>query len=394
MVYTHSVPCGHMRGPGEPQALFALECQIDEVARALKMDPVEFRLMNFAGDGEPLGLGEEYIENRSGETLRAALSASNYTKAKSDASKVKIGRAVAMGERSPGGGQNNAQVTMNSDGSVSVQTPLFEQGAGGVTVTQQIVAETMGLPAERVRIEVQDTGLFEDDSGIGGSRVTNVGGIAADMAVKEAHQEIFKLAAELQNWPEEQLAIKGDKLVRSDTGESQDWKDLLARTDQPVIGRGTYAERGSNVTGYCAQIAEVSVDTDTGEIKLLKLTTAHDTGTIINPLGHQGQINGGAMMGIGYGLMEEIKTEAGHIETLSFADYKIPSMADIPEFETVLLEPSIGVGPYGIKAIGESPNAPTAAAIANAVEDAVGIRIRDLPVTAEKVYAALQASRK
>ncbi len=92
--------------------------------------------------------------------------------------------------------------------------------------------------------------------------------------------------------------------------------------------------------------------------------------------------------------MEEIKTEAGHIETLSFADYKIPSMADIPEFETVLLEPSIGVGPYGINAIGESPNAPTAAAIANAVEDAVGIRIRDLPVTAEKVYAALQASRK
>ena len=285
-------------------------------------------------------------------------------------------------------------MSLEPDGSVVVHTPLFEQGAGAYTVVQQIAAETMGLPAERVRIQVEETGMFESDSGVGGSRVTNVGSIAADLAVKGAQAELFKLAAELDNWPEEQLKVEGDALVRTDTGESQPWTALLARTGEAVTGEATatVGRDGPRVTGYTAQIAEVAVDPETGHVQLLKLTTAHDTGRIVNPMGHQGQINGGALMGIGYGLLEELVAEDGRISTLSFADYKIPNIADIPELETVILETEgIGVGPYNIKAIGESPNAPTAAAIANAVADAVGVRIRDLPVTAEKVYAALNA---
>jgi carbon-monoxide dehydrogenase large subunit len=391
MVYTNNPPCGHMRGPGEPQALWALESHIDEIAKRLGIDPVEFRLMNLAGNGEAAALGEVYEENRSIDTLRLALETSNYNGAKPNVGPGwRYGRAVAIGERSPGGGQNNAQVMLNPDGTVTLQTPLFDQGTGAVTVIQQIVAESMGLPAERVQVQVMETGLFEMDSGIGGSRVTNIGGIAADMAVKEAHGELFKLAAELDNWPEEQLSVKGDLLIRNDTGESKPWKELVARTGEAIVGRHTASGRGADVTGFCVQVAEVAVDEETGQVKLLTLTTAHDTGRIVNPIGHQGQINGGAMMGIGYGLFEELKREDGHVTTLSFADYKIPAMIDIPELRSVILQPEgQGVGPYGIKAIGETPNAPTAPAIGNAVADAVGVRIRDLPITAEKVLAAL-----
>ena len=395
MVYTNTVPCGHMRGPGEPQGVFALESQIDEIAGAIGMDPIELRLMNLVADREPTALGHVFEQNRSDETVRAALAAAGYNTPKGTLpSGAVVGRGIAIGERAPGGGQNNARVSLEPDGSVVVHTPLFEQGAGAYTVVQQIAAETMGLPAERVRIQVEETGMFESDSGVGGSRVTNVGSIATDLAVKGAQAELFKLAAELDNWPEEQLKVEGDALVRTDTGESQPWTALLARTGEAVTGEATATagRDGPRVTGYTAQIAEVAVDPETGHVQLLKLTTAHDTGRIVNPMGHQGQINGGALMGVGYGLLEELVAEDGRISTLSFADYKIPNIADIPELETVILATEgMGVGPYNIKAIGESPNAPTAAAIANAVADAVGVRIRDLPVTAEKVYAALNA---
>ena len=388
MVYTHNTPCGHMRGPGEPQAVFALESHIDEVAKALGMDPVQFRLMNLVEDGEPTALGDVFVENRAAEALSAAVEASGYDTPKAPG----VGRGVSVGERPPGGGRINSQVSLEADGSALITTPLFEQGAGAYTVLQQVVAQDLGLPADSVRMVVADTGLFDMDQGVGGSRVTNLGTVATHDAVVQAQDELFKLAAELQNWPEEQLEVRGQMLVRTDTGESQPWSDLIARVGAPVVGRGVASGGYENpVTGYCAQVAEVEVDQETGQIRLTKLTTVHDTGTIINPIGHQGQINGGAMMGIGFGLQEELVRENGFVTTLSFADYKIPNIADIPELTTVVLDtPGKGVGPYNIKAIGESPNAPTAAAIANAIADAAGVRVRDLPATAEKVYQALQ----
>ena len=388
MVYTHNTPCGHMRGPGEPQAVFALESHIDEVAKALGMDAVAFRLMNLVEDGEPTALGDVFVENRAAEALEVAVEASGYSGPKASG----VGRGVSVGERPPGGGRINSQVSMEADGSVLITTPLFEQGAGAYTVLQQVVAEDLGLPADAVRMVVADTGMFDMDQGVGGSRVTNLGTVATHEAVGQAQGELFKLAAELQNWPEEKLVVQGQMLVRTDTGESQPWSNLIARVGAPVVGRGVASGGYENpVTGYCAQIAEVEVDGETGQIRLTKLTSVHDTGTIINPIGHQGQINGGAMMGIGFGLQEELVRENGFVSTLSFADYKIPNIADIPELTTVVLDtPGKGVGPYNIKAIGESPNAPTAAAIANAIADAVGVRVRDLPATAEKVYEALQ----
>ncbi len=388
MVYTHNVPCGHMRGPGEPQAIFALESHMDEVARAIGMDPVDLRLKNFVGDGEANAIGEVLAENRVAETLRAAIEAAGY----GEPEPANVGRGVAVGERAAGTGTSTAVVSLEPDGSVVVTTPFFEQGAGAYTVLQQVAAESMGLPAERVQLRVAETGLVDSDAGIGGSRATNLGSGAAAGAVREAQQEVCRLAAELEGWPENALTVRGDLLVRTDTGESRPWKTFLARTGRAAVGRFTFtaARGGAHVTAYCAQVAEVSVDPETGRVKLLKLTTAHDVGRIINPTGHQGQIYGGAVMGVGFGLMEELAREDGRISTLSLADYKIPTIVDVPDIETVLLEPGEGIGPFGIKAIGETPNVPTAAAIANAVMDAVGVRIQDLPVSGEKVYRALR----
>jgi CO/xanthine dehydrogenase Mo-binding subunit len=151
----------------------------------------------------------------------------------------------------------------------------------------------------------------------------------------------------------------------------------------------------SHVTSFCAQVAEVEVDPETGEVTLLNLITAHDVGRVLNPLGHQGQINGGIVTGLGYALMEELQVEDGRVTNLTLGDYKLPSIADLPPLRTVLVQATgehTGVGPYDIKAIGEVPTTPVAPAIANAVFDAVGVRIRELPITAEKVYAGLKGS--
>jgi CO/xanthine dehydrogenase Mo-binding subunit len=395
MVYTNTVPCGHMRGPGEPQALFALESHMDEVARAAGEDPAAYRLRHLARDGEPIGTGHAFVENRGVETLEAALNASGYDVGRRPAEgSLAYGRGVAIGERTPGSGRANARVVLAADGSVTLHTPLFDQGSGAVTVVAQVVAEDLGISVDEITVVNDATGTFDDDSGIGGSRVTNVGSMAAHAAVANVHAEVAKLAAELEGWPEEHLSVRGRSVVRADTGASMPWAGLLARTGGSVSGEQfvSTGREASPVTGYCAQVAQVSVDTETGQVRLLRLTSAHDTGVIVNPIGHQGQVNGGAMFGVGYGLLEEVKQEDGLVTTLSFADWKMLSMADVPEFNPVILErPGQGVGPHNIKAIGESPNAPTAAAIANAVYDAVGVRITSLPVTAEKVYAALQA---
>ena len=389
MVYTNMVPCGHMRGPGEPQAIFAIESQIDCVAKAIGMDPLEVRRKNLVREGEETSTGHAFQELRAVETLEAAVEAARFTSVKA----AGIGRGIAMGDRAPGGGETHASIALNPDGTVNVSTPIFEQGSGTYTLVQQVVADGLGLPPNRVTIGVLDTDAVEFDSGVGGSRVTRIGSQVAYAAAEAVQTELAKLAAELLGWPEDQVRLAGDTVTRADTGESQPWVAMLQRTGEPVVASATIKDTTpSLVTAFTAQIAEVSVDRETGEVTLLRLTTAHDAGRVLNPLGHQGQINGGVMQGIGYGLMEELLTEDGRVSTLSFADFKIPTMADIPELSTVILESESGVGPLHVKGIGENPNSPTAAAIANAVADAVGARIHNLPVTAEKVYRALNVT--
>jgi CO/xanthine dehydrogenase Mo-binding subunit len=392
-VYTNTVPGGYMRGPGEAQAVFALESHVDEVAHALGMDPVEFRLKNLAGEGEETAFGVVFDNPMGKQTLQAAADAAGWGKPKGK----NVGRGVAVGERPPGGGIGNASVAFQPDGTVVVGTPIFDQGSGTYTIIQQVVAEELDLALDRIRLEVWNTDAVRFDSGVAGSWAARVNTGAMHDAVDAARRELLEFVASHLEWPLDSLVLQGDE-VRSVLGESIRWPELLQEYGEPIEGRVTHmAGMGalSHVTSFCAQVAEVEVDPETGEVTLLNLITAHDVGRVLNPLGHQGQINGGIVTGLGYALMEELQVEDGRVTNLTLGDYKLPSIADLPPLRTVLVQATgehTGVGPYDIKAIGEVPTTPVAPAIANAVFDAVGVRIRELPITAEKVYAGLKGS--
>jgi xanthine dehydrogenase molybdenum-binding subunit len=203
------------------------------------------------------------------------------------------------------------------------------------------------------------------------------------------------MAAEFYGWPEERIVFRGGRVfVEGDPPTGVPLRELAAKvvaaSGKPITFEMTTRSEEPDVTCFCAQVAEVEVDPETGEVKLTRFVTAHDVGTIHNPLTHQGQIEGAVVQGLGYALMEELLSDEGQISTLSMGDVKMPTIRDIPELVTVLVESPGGNGPYGAKTIGEQPLPPVAPAIANAIQDAVGIRIQDLPITSEKVLAALK----
>jgi CO/xanthine dehydrogenase Mo-binding subunit len=385
-VYTNTIPGGFMRAPGEPQTLFATESHMDCIARQLGIDPADFRLKNLIEEGEETPTGTRYQGIRAKETLEAAVAASGYRTPKPP----HIGRGVAIAERPPAGGESHAAVTLNPDGSVVVHTSIFEPGTGTYTILRQIVAEELHLPLSSIQVEVWDTDGVPFDTGVGGSRVTRVAGQAAYQAAGEASRALLKVAAEVLDWPEDSVTLQGAEVIHQETGDRHPWATLLQRWGQPVVGRGSVHDMNpSPVTSFTAQVAEVSVDHETGAVQLLRFTTAHDVGRVLNPVDHQGQIEGAVVQGIGYSLTEELAVNEGRVESANFGDYKIPNVKDIPDLQTVLLASEAGPGPYQARGIGENPVGPVAPAIANAVEDAVGVRIRDLPITAEKVYRAL-----
>ena len=171
------------------------------------------------------------------------------------------------------------------------------------------------------------------------------------------------------------------------------YTELVKAKGSPISVLGSYSDTSIvHEASMCTQVAEVEVDPETGQVKLRKFTSAHNTGTVLNPLMHRGQIDGGTVMGMGYALIEQLMIEDGKVATANFGEYKIPTIMDIPPFKPSVVEIAKGPGPYNSMAIGESTNIPVAAAIANAVEDAVGVRIKDLPITSEKVFQAFRKS--
>ena len=387
-VYTNNLPGGQMRAPGEPQGFFAAESHMDCVARKLGMDPYEFRLKNLIEEGETTLTGGHYRGIKAKDTLKAAAKTAGYKASKAG----NMGRGIAMGYRGPGAGSTSLSLSLNPDGTIVIRTCLFEQGTGTYTTLRQIVAEELSLKPDEIQIQILDTDSgVPFDSGIGGSRGTRVASGAAFQAARAAKQELLDLAEKLLGWPKSETVLVGKELVHKKTRKRERWDKLLSRAGRSVTGAAVHRDEDhSPVTAFAAQIAEVSVDTETGEVKLRRLTTAHDTGVIVNPIGHQGQVDGGVVQGIGYGLIEYLPVREGHVGTAHFGEYKIPTVKDIPELKTVIVKGEAGVGPYKTKGIGENPISPVAAAIANAVEDAVGVRIKDLPITAEKVLNALR----
>ncbi len=385
-VYTNTVPSGHYRAPGAPQAIFAAESHIDALARKINMDPYEFRIKNIIGNGEATSTGHYFENINAGETLELAAQTAGYFSPKGN----HVGRGIAMGDHGAPGGETSVSLTMEPSGTITAYTPLFEQGAGQYTVIQQVISEELSLPTESISVKPQNTTFTKFDSGIGGSHTTRIAVEAAHIAGKAAKEELYKRAAELMGWPEETLSIK-DKHIVNRNSEMIEISELLNRTGLPINTVGHVNETtASPTTSYGAQIAEVEIDPETGQIFLRNFTTSHDVGTIINPTTHQGQIDGGVVQAIGFALMEElIIDESGRVSNPSLADFKIPTGKDLPIMKTSLLQNEIGSGSYNVKSAGESSNTPTAAAIANAIEDAIGVRVEDLPITSEKIYNLL-----
>ena len=353
-VYTNTVPGGYFRAPGAHQYTFALECHTDLLARELGMDPAEFRRVNLMNPGDEDGLGRPIDTLNIREVMDAALAAAGWDNPED---RPDHGRGVALFGRQIGGGVAGAVLTAEADGSFSVISPTVDIGTGTHTIEKQMVATEMGVSVNQVRVRVGDTDSVPYDEGPRASRVTYTEGGAIMKACDQMKEAISDGAA----------------------------RPLTVTVEHD-------AEERDDITYFNAQVAEGHVDRETGQVRGLRLITSHDVGTIIHPLAHQGQIDGGVITGFGLGVTEEFVTDGGQVVNGNMGDYKLPTMADIPALETVLIQTGGGAGPYEAKAIGELANNATAAAIANAVADAVGCRVFELPITADRVYKALRDS--
>jgi CO/xanthine dehydrogenase Mo-binding subunit len=388
-VYTNTVPSGHMRGPGDPQVYFAVESHTDTIARELKMDPVKLRRMNVLTAGDVLPAGDR-VDTGTGKKILARIRLNG--KGSRGRGKLLRGKGIGLCLRDIGPGEANIEVGLNPKGKVYILTTVTDTGAGAHTILRQIVAETLGTNIKDVEIISGNTDCFDTDIALGGSRVTYLAGKAAALAAENLRRRIIETAAAHWGCPADRIRIGGStllgprgKLSFSDiavnsAADGVAWKEL-----------GHFASRERKGTlSYFAQLAEVEIDPETGHLTLSKITSLNDVGTIINPLHHQGQVEGGMVQGLGFALVEELAEQDGRIITTNLGEYKIPGIADVPRLETVNIYDPAGPGPFQSKPIGENTGTPTAAAIANAVYDAIGVQIRDLPITSEKIYFALR----
>jgi CO/xanthine dehydrogenase Mo-binding subunit len=396
-VYTNSVPCGHFRSPGMVQLIFAGESQMDMIATALKIDPLDLRIRNALQDGDPTPSEAKsgMIDVKCREVLESAGTVSRW---KTFKKAPHVGRGMALSYRNVGIGDANARLSVDTEGIVSLLITYADTGTGAHTILCQMIAEVLDIPFDRVRLEVGTTDTFRSESGTGASRVTFVLGQAVLNGADKLKALLRERAAEMLGVSAEAIHIKkGRLLVEHEGGQSL----TLAQVAAAAASKGErlevesyYAATETPPEGvFTACVADVFVDTETGQLHLRKLNTVHDVATVLNPVGHQGQIDGGIMQGVGYALMEEMAMEDGRVTTLNLGEYKIPNVRDISALQTTLVRGDLGAAPFQSKEIGESAISQVAPAIANAVYDAVGVRIKDLPITAEKVFRALQAQK-
>ncbi|HUK42655.1 MAG TPA: xanthine dehydrogenase family protein molybdopterin-binding subunit [Candidatus Acidoferrales bacterium] len=393
-VYTNCIPGGIMRGPGDLQVNFAVESHMDYVARQLGMDAYEFRRMNVLKRGDPLlhgpslngDMGVRVLESL-GQKLRSAAT---------EKKKPYVGRGFALASRDINAGEANIEVALKEDGKAHILTTVSDTGTGAHTIFRQIVAEALKISPKEVEVNLGTTDTFPIDVRVIASLVTYLGGHAVHQAAFALRDQVVETAAaHFQCSPEDIELARGNALgPRKRTVPLSDLAVVASARNKPLIARGTMNVK-ERVGAVCffAQAAEVEVDPETGQLKVRKIISAHDVGTIINPLTHAGQVEGGMLQGFGFALTENLPDEEGKILTNNLGEYKLPNIQDIPKHETLYVRDNDGPGPFQAKPIGEHGAIPTAAAIANAVYDAIGVQITDLPITAEKIYRALQAER-
>jgi CO/xanthine dehydrogenase Mo-binding subunit len=358
VAYTNNVPKGHMRSPGAPQSVFAVESALDELAAAAGISPVELRRRNLLTAGEPDAYGHAWTEARGRETLDAAVAAvAAASRGNRDAAGepgLAYGTGVAVYARpTPAPAATSLSLTPLPGGRFEAGVPVPETGTGSHAVIRRQLAAELGVDPSQVIVRQLATTALPGDPGVGASRVT-VGQSRAVARLAEA------------------------------------WR--ASAKDGPVTVAVGASDEPPALT-YCAQAARVAVDLETGQVRILALVSAVDVAAIVSPRAHQMQIDGGAVMGIGFGCLEDLLASDGQVLAATLGEFRIPAAADVPPLRTVLVDGGRGTGPANVKAVGELANVPVAAAVANAVTDATGVRVRDVPVTAERVYWAIQGAR-
>ena len=392
-VNTNKVRPGAYRAPGYPQIYFASESQMDTLARELQMDPVEFRLQNLMDDSDFVSEGQPSpVPVAFKETLQKAAEQSGW----SDYSRQPYrGIGIALGRWDNWAGPSSCVITINEDGTIKHFSGAVDV-TGSDTALAQIVAEELGVAPQEVVMSLGDTDAAPYAAISAGSRVIYGQGAVARQAALEVKAQLLDLAATQLEVGPEALELADHKVfVRDDPEESITLAELgrisLYGHGGPIIGQASLADLPAPPI-IAAQIAEVEVDPETGEVHVLRLVAVQDVGCAINRMGAEGQIQGGVVQGLGWALHEAIlyDPERGVLNP-NFLDYRMPTTKDVPPIEVGLVEYPSPDGAFGAKGVGEPPIIPTSAAIANAIYDAVGVRITDLPITAERIALAIRA---
>jgi len=406
MMGQYDIPNGHLkaidvvvnrpksaayRAPGAPASAFCMETAMDELAEKLGIDPLEFRLMNIASEGVRRVTGPMTPLVGYTETLQAVKDHQHYnTKLEGK----KRGRGIATGWWANNSGPASAVLVVNSDGTVSLTEGSPDIGGSRAAMAMH-VAEVLGLSVTDIKPQVGDTDSIGFTSNTGGSSVTFKTGWACYNAAQSVKQQMIERAAKIWEIPDADVEYKEAVLQHiSDPELKLNFKQIAARmvpTGGPIV-----ASAGVNPPGpgpsIGVHLVDVEVDTETGKVEILRYTAAQDAGKAIHPAYVEGQIQGGAVQGIGWALNEAyIYNDDGALLNSSFLDYRMPTSLDLPMIDTIIVEVANPAHPYGVRGVGEVPIVPPMAAISNAIYDAIGVRMNDLPMSPDKILEALWA---
>jgi CO/xanthine dehydrogenase Mo-binding subunit len=396
-VYTNQVPGGYMRASGELQTVFSVESHMDMIASEIEMDPLEFRLLNALEEGDSNYAGFEYRDIQCREVALRAREV--YKKPKLAPRKLGnlTGRGVALTCRHIGQGESGAELLLEREGNVRLVVGILDVGTGVHVIHKQIVAEILGIEPERVFVQVSDTNRAPYHDGIKGQGATHVTGQAVSRATQALIETLRARAAVHWGVDPARIEWKDGQVWLEDGKTTMDLSRLAALAPgEPGRGYAYYdGRKRPREHIFQAMICDVEVDPETGQVDVRQVHTFHDVSVVINPLTHQGQIEGGLIQGLGMAVCEEVGLEDGRVTTLSLGDYKLPTTGDIPEHQTILVHGATqGPGPFNAKPAAEHAITPVPAAVVNAVYNATGVRITELPVTAEKVRNGLLSRHK
>ena len=394
-LYTNVTPSGALRGFGVPQLVWAYEGHTDMMARALNMDPVEFRRKNLMREGGQHTTGQVLKDAPVEKVMDKVLERMNWSQPFDKGSgTVKRGRGFAIAIKAVISPTTSvAIVNVSADGSATLYCGTIDMGQGSDTAMAQMVGEVLNIPAESVRVVPRDTDVTPYDMGTLGSRSLFHMGHAVRRAAEEARDKLKALAKEVgepegSNIPIAELFQKRYGMQAGNVIGSGVYKPDYT---PPAPGTG----QSPNVTPFwmiAGAGAEVEVDTETGHVKIAKLVNVVDCGKAINPKSVTTQISGAALMHVGFTMFEKMHIDGGQVTNASLADYKIPGFHDVPEvMENIYVEHDQSNGPFGAKGVGEVATFCTSPAVANAIDDAVGVRLMEMPLNPESVYRALRA---